>query len=162
MCYFSFDLAVKDGRLCQEPVVSSKAVYSSEVSDRLEDRAVTGVITVNATKLQEFSMKIRSGGDNFTSIALKNGEWVFDRSNSGEAIIGVEKDADSLNGIRRMPFSGNDEVTLTIVMDEFSVEIFEDGRSMSSTVYPPMGADGIELCVKADSCQYERSDIIIK
>ena len=74
MCYFSFDLAVKDGRLCQEPVVSSKAVYSSEVSDRLEDRAVTGVITVNATKLQELSMKIRSGGDNFTSIALKNGE----------------------------------------------------------------------------------------
>ena len=156
------EVFIKDGRLCQEPVVSSKAVYSSEVSDRLEDKAVTGVITVNATKLQELSMKIRSGGDNFTSIALKNGEWVFDRSSSGEAIIGVEGDADSLNGIRRMPFSGNDEVTLTIVMDEFSVEIFEDGRSMSSTIYPPMGADGIELCVKADICKYERSDIIIK
>ena len=90
---------------------------------------------------------------------MQNGEWVFDRSKSGEAIIGVEKDEDSLNGIRRMPFSGKKEVTLTIVMDDFSVEIFEDGRALSSTIYPLDDADSLELIVKAKECQYERADV---
>ena len=152
-------VSIKDGRLYQEPAVNSEPVYEADVCDRLCDRAVTGVVTVKATNLRDLSIKLRSNGENYTSMALVDGEWVFDRSKSGEAIVGAEKDADSLNGIRRMPYSGNDDVTLTIVMDEFSVEIFEDGRALSSTIYPPVGADGIELCVKADSCHYERSDI---
>ena len=152
-------VSIKDGRLYQEPAVNSEPVYEADVCDRLCDRAVTGVVTVKATNLRELSIKLRSNGENYTSMALIDGEWVFDRSKSGEAIVGAEKDADSLNGIRRMPYSGNDDVTLTIVMDEFSVEIFEDGRALSSTIYPPVGADGIEICVKADSCHYERSDI---
>ena len=152
-------VSIKDGRLYQQPAVNSQLVYEADVCDRLCDRAVTGVVSVKATNLRELSIKLRSNGENYTSMALVDGEWVFDRSKSGEAIVGAEKDADSLNGIRRMPYSGNDDVTLTIVMDEFSVEIFEDGRALSSTIYPPVGADGIELCVKADSCHYERSDI---
>ena len=152
-------VSIKDGRLYQEPAVNSEPVYEADVCDRLCDRAVTGVVSVKATNLRDLSIKLRSNGENYTSMALVDGEWVFDRSKSGEAIVGAEKDADSLNGIRRMPYSGNDDVTLTIVMDEFSVEIFEDGRALSSTFYPPVGADGIELCVKADSCHYERSDI---
>ena len=152
-------VSIKDGRLYQEPAVNSEPVYEADVCDRLCDRAVTGVVSVKATNLRELSIKLRSNGENYTSMALVDGEWVFDRSKSGEAIVGAEKDADSLNGIRRMPYSGNDDVILTIVMDEFSVEIFEDGRALSSTVYPPAFADGIELCVKADSCHYERSYI---
>ena len=152
-------VSIKDGRLYQQPAVNSEPVYEADVCDRLCDRAVTGVVTVKATNLRDLSIKLRSNGENYTSMALVDDEWVFDRSKSGEAIVGAEKDADSLNGIRRMPYSGNDDVTLTIVMDEFSVEIFEDGRALSSTIYPPVGADGIELCVKADSCHYERSDI---
>ena len=152
-------VSIKDGRLYQQPAVNSQLVYEADVCDRLCDRAVTGVVSVKATNLRELSIKLRSNGENYTSMALVDGEWVFDRSKSGEAIVGAEKDADSLNGIRRMPYSGNDDVILTIVMDEFSVEIFEDGRALSSTIYPPVGADGIELCVKADSCHYERSDI---
>jgi len=46
-------------------------------------------------------------------------------------------------------------------MDDYSVEIFEDGRAMSSTIYPPEGADSLELTVKAKNWQYERADIII-
>ena len=53
-------------------------------------------------------------------------------------------------------------MTLTLVMDDFSVEIFEDGRSLTSTVYPPEGADGFELTVKAEKCLYERADIVMK
>ena len=111
---------------------------------------------------EDIEIKMRSDGSNFTGLTLKNDEWVFDRSKSGEAIIGVEKDSDSLNGIRRMPISGREEVTLTIVMDDYSVEIFEGGRTLTSTIYPPEDADGLELTVKAKSCQYERAEIILK
>ena len=153
---------VNNGTLYQEPVVNCSGVYKSDVSDKLEDNVVKGVITVNATNLEGFTLKMRSDGTHYTELTLNNGEWVFDRSKSGEEIIGAEKDADSLNGIRRMPCSNKGKMTVTIVMDEFSVEIFEGGRALSSTIYPPVGASGLELSVRADSCQYERAEIVYK
>ena len=155
-------VSVKNGRLYQEPIVNCTEAYKSAVIDRLFDTVKLGVITIKATELEAFELKMRSNGEAYTSLTLKDGKWVFDRSKSGEAIVGVEKDEDSLNGIRRMPFSGNEETTITIVMDEFSVEIFEDGRALSSTIYPPEDANGLELTVKATSCQYERADINLK
>ena len=152
-------LSVKDGRLHQKPSVNASEVYNTIVTDSLSDKITCGVVTIKATDLESLDVKMRSNGDNFTSLTLVNGEWVFDRSKSGEEIKGAEKDADSVNGIRRMPYSGNKETTLTIVMDEFSVEIFEDGRVLSSTVYPPVGADGLELSVKAKDCHYSRAEI---
>ena len=161
MLTVSKDVSVKDGRFCQAPVVSCRKVYEADGCDRVNDRAVRGVITVKATSLESLEIKMRSDGTSYTELTLNGDEWVFNRSRSGEKIVGVEKDPDSLNGIRRMPFSGNKDVTLTIVMDDFSVEIFEDGRVLSSTVYPPEGADGIELTVKAESWHYERADILL-
>ncbi len=155
-------LSVKDGRFYQEPVVNCEKVYEATVCDRLEDKALRGVITVKATDLESLVIRMRDDGTNYTELALKDGEWVFDRSRSGEAIVGAEKDSDSISGIRRMPASGNKEVTLTIVMDDFSVEIFEDGRALSSTIYPPEGAEGIVLTVKAESCRYERAGVVLK
>ena len=152
-------VSIKEGRLYQEPIVNCSKVFETTVCESLEDKAKNGVITIKATNLEGFELKIRSNGENYTSLILKDGEWVFDRSKSGEAINGAEKDSDSINGIRRMPFSGKDEVTVTIVIDEFSVEIFEDGRALSSTIYPPECADGLELTVKADACEYIRADI---
>ncbi len=155
-------VSVKDGRLYQEPLVNCAEVLNTAVKDSINDKVEKGVITIKATNLEGFAIKMRSNGVNYTALTLKDGEWVFDRSKSGEAIVGAEKDPDSLNGIRRMPCSGNKEITLTIVMDEFSVEIFEDGRVLSSSIYPPADADGLELTVKAESCQYERADVILK
>ncbi len=155
-------VSVRDGRLYQEPIVNSTEVYKTEVSERLEDKVKVGVITVEATSLEALTLKLRSGGDSFTSLTLSGNEWVLDRSKSGEAIVGVEKDEDSLKGIRRMPFSGKSAVTLTVVMDEFSVEIFEDGISLTSTIYPPEGADSLELTVKAEGCVYRRADVTLK
>ena len=153
------DLSVKDGRLCQEPAVKANEVFNQAVTDKLSDNVTCGVVTIKATDLESLDLKMRSAGDSFTSLALVNGEWVFDRSKSGEEIRGAEKDTDSVNGIRRMPYSGKKEITLTIVMDEFSVEIFEDGRVLSSTIYPPLGADGLELTVKTKDCHYTKADI---
>ena len=154
-------ISVKDERLFQEPVVSCAQVYRTNVSDTFSDKLVRGVVTVKASELKDIEIKMRSNGNSYTSLSLKNGEWVFDRSKSGEPIVGVEKDPDSINGIRRMPYSGRSEIALTIVMDDFSIEIFEDGRSLTSTVYPPSDADGLEITVKATSCIYERADVNI-
>lgn len=153
---------IKNGRLYQEPVVNCNEVFTTVVSDKLEDKVVKGVITIKATNLEDLELKLRSNGENYTKLSLSEGNWIFDRSKSGEAIQGAEKDEDSINGIRRMPFSNKEEVTITVVIDEFSVEIFEDGRALSSTIYPPFDANRIELSVKADNCQYDRADIILK
>lgn len=154
---------VKDGRLCQVPLVNTAepAVSLTGGAEPIRDNVKVGVVTVRARGLEGLEVKMRSGGGNYTSLVLKDGEWVFDRSRSGEAITGAEKNEDSINGIRRMPFSGADEVILTLVMDEFSVEIFEGGRAMSSTVYPPEGADSLEITAKAASWQYEREDVLL-
>ena len=156
------EISFMDGRLCQTPIVSCTEEYKTNVCDRLEDRLAKGVIRIKATDLQELGIKLRSNGENYTELYLNGNEWVFNRSKSGEGIVGAEKDTDSVNGIRRMPYSGNNEMTLTIVIDEFSVEIFEDGRAMTSTIYPPFDADGFELTVKAESCQYERAGVVLK
>ena len=156
------EISVKGGRLYQEPIVNCGKALEATVCDKLEDKVTKGIITVKAKNLESLDIKMRSNGENYTSLTLKDGEWVFDRSKSGETIIGAEKDPDSLNGIRRMPCSGKKDLTVTIVMDEFSVEIFEDGRAMTSSIYPPSDADGFELSVKAESCRYERRDVILK
>ena len=154
------NVSIKDGRFYQEPIVNCTEVYKTTVSDKLEDKLSVGVVKIKATDLESISIKMRSNGTNYTELYCDGKEWVFNRSGSGESIVGAERDSDSVNGIRRMPYSAKKETTITIVMDEFSVEIFEDGRVMTSTIYPPADADGFELTIKAESCQYERADII--
>ncbi len=156
------DVSVKDGRLCQTPALATTEVYTKEVIDTLSDKVVRGVITIKATELHSLSLKLRSNGESYTTLTLIGDEWVFSRQNSGEQIEGVERDPDSLSGIRRMPYSGKADVTLTIVMDDYSLEIFEDGRAMSSTIYPPEGADTLTLSVKAAACTYSRADVKLK
>ena len=151
---------IEDGRLQQEPIVNCNEALKTTVEDNFVDKVVCGVVTIKATKLEALDIKMRSNGESYTRLTLNNSEWVFDRSKSGEKIQGAEKDEDSLNGIRRMPCSNKEELTLTIVMDEFSVEIFENGRALSSTIYPPFDGNYFEITVKADKCQYERADII--
>ena len=58
-----------------------------------------------------------------------------------------------------MPFSGNESTELILVMDEFSLEIFENGNALSSTLYAREDACEICLSVDADSCVYCRERI---
>ena len=130
-----------------------------QVDGSLQDNAVSGVLRIQAKGLKGLTLRLRAKGEQYTEFALKEGEWVFDRSKAGEAIVGVEKDADSLAGIRRMPLSDSDEICLTVVLDTFSVEIFEGGKALSSTIYPDLDADGIQLTVDATECTYIREII---
>ena len=151
---------VKDGRLYQTLAIQGKEVLRKNVNGVLTDKATTGILRIQAKDLKGLSLQLRQKGDTVTKLTIVDGEWVFDRSQSGEKITGVEKDSDSLAGIRRMP-KGKGKITeLTIVMDTFSVEIFEDGNVLSSTVYPDLDADGITLSVEAEQCTYVREEIL--
>lgn len=134
-------------------------VAPSAVTDKLTDKAIIGIIEIEAEALEGFEIRLRESGENVTSVKLVDGFWVFDRSKSGEPIVGAEKDEYSLSGIRRMPYTPRGKTTVSIVLDKYSVEFFENGRVMSSTVYPPDGADKIELSVKAGKCVYTRYEI---
>ena len=153
-------LEVRDGELRQSPIVSADKVYEKEVCGSLTDNIKIGVVRINAKNLKAFDLRLRKKGDAYTGFYLKDGQWIFDRSRSGEKIDGKESDADSLAGIRRMPSDGCAETELTVVLDEFSVEIFVNGKALSSTVYPDTDADGLELKVKADKCTVSRFEVV--
>ena len=150
---------VENGRLYQEPIVKTTNKIKKTVNGELTDQVSIGVLTIKATALDEFSLKFRDNGENYTLLTLDGDKWIFDRAKSGEEIKGVENDEDSLAGIRRMPRSNREETTLTVVMDKYSVEIFEDGRSLSSTIYPPEDATCLTLKVKAKSCTYTKENV---
>lgn len=153
-------LEVRDGELRQSPIVSADKVYEKEVCGSLTDNIKIGVVRINAKNLKAFDLRLRKKGDAYTGFYLKDGQWIFDRSRSGEKIDGKESDADSLAGIRRMPSDGCAETEITVVLDEFSVEIFVNGKALSSTVYPDTDADGLELKVKSDKCTVSRFEVV--
>lgn len=152
-------LEIKNGGLWQTPVVSAQKVFEKEIDGTFTDKIKIGMININAKNLKTFNLYLRKKKDMFTSFCLKDGEWVFDRSRSGELIEGKERDADSLAGIRRMPFDNCADTEIIVVLDEFSAEIFVNGKSLSSTIYPDPDADGLELEVKADECLLRRFDV---
>ena len=51
-------------------------------------------------------------------------------------------------------------VSLTVVMDSYSVEVFANGRALTSTVYPDTDADGIVFEADAAECTYTRVELV--
>jgi len=147
---------IKNGEFYQTPVVSGKIALKESVKNNFTDLAQTGILKIDATNLKEFSLKLRKKGDNYALLKLENQQWIFDRSKAGEEIKGVETDELSLSGIRVMPCDNQSKQGITIVMDLFSVEIFINGKSLTSTIYPDLDSNGVELEVVADLCDYER------
>lgn len=152
-------LEIRDGELWQTPVLAAREVYKKDIEGKFGDRIKTGVVKVVADNLQSFCLRLRKKGEMFTQFSLGDGEWVFDRSRSGEEIKGKETDSDSLAGIRRMPYVRSRRTEVIIVMDEFSVELFVNGKALSATIYPDLDADGFELDVGASACTVERFDV---
>ena len=152
-------LEVVREELHQTPVIQGETVKEAVDVKSIVDDAKIGVLRIQAKNLRSLRLALRKKGESQAELALKDGEFIFDRSKVGEEITGVEKDEDSLNGIRRMPFSGRENVELTVVMDEFSVEIFENGKVLSSTIYPDQDATEICLTVDAQECVYRRESL---
>ena len=142
---------VINGELYQVPVLPQGKVEKHIVKDHFIDHSRVGFYKIELDNLESFLLKVRKGAEHETIFKLKNNEWVFDRSHSGEAIKGKETDEDSLAQVRRMPYIPNTHHEIYLVLDEFSVEIFVDGKSMTSLIYPDLTDDLLDLQIKADN-----------
>ena len=140
-------IAVVDNELIQTPILPNRVEYTKEIKNSYIERVKVGFYKLELSDIKSFSLDIRKGEKHSTTLKLINNEWVFDRSNSGEKIIGKETDQDSSNGIRRMPYQNKLDHTLYIVLDEFSIELFIDGKSLTSLTYPDDIDDILELKV---------------
>lgn len=149
-------MEVRGGALWQEPAVKLKEVCRREFSDSLSDRIKVGAVRIKAKGLEQLCVLMRKKGGSYAELRLCGGEWVFDRSRAGESISGEEKDEDSANGVRRMPCAAGGGNEIMIVLDEFSAEIFADGRALSATMYPEPDADGLEIRIRAKESLYIR------
>ncbi len=145
--------------LIQTPVYDAKKICEKSVKGKLLDHISAGAIRLDIKDLRAFDLKMRKSGDEYARFTLAGNEWVFDRSHAGARIVGVEEDDDSLAGIRRMPYRKSETDTVEIVFDLFSVEIFVNGKALSSTLYPDPSADTLELAIDCDGCTYSRYEI---
>ena len=150
----------RNGKLYQEPICEGVQVEEKCNFTHLSDTFAVGKITLDAQELKGLSIKLRKKGESYASFDLQDGVWVFNRSQCGKQITVSETDEDSLNGIRRMPFAGGENVRVEIVSDLYSLEIFVDGMAMSSTVYPDRDADGLEIAVDAKTCVYKKFNVL--
>ncbi len=145
--------------LVQTPIYTAKKVCEKSVKGKLTDNISVGAVRFELNGLRAFDLKMRKSGDEYAEFTLSGNEWVFNRSRCGAQIVGAEEDDDSLAGIRRMPYRYAQTDTVEIVFDLFSVEIFVNGKALSSTLYPAPSADGLELTVDCNSCTYTRYEI---
>ena len=149
-------IRIENGRLIQTPVLPPHEEVVDITDGHYLEHNKYGFYKLEVENLKFLSIIFRKGKEHQTSLTFNDKEWVFDRSKSGITITGKEKDEDSLNGIRRMPCIENSYHEIYFVLDEFSVEIFIDGLSLTSTIYPDLDDDLLDICVKADSYKLSR------
>ena len=149
-------LEIRNNDLYQTPVLPNGKVEQVNVKDLFVDHVRTSFYKLEIDGLESLSLKLRAGKQHQTTFVLKGDEWVFDRSRSGEEIKGNETDDDSLHGIRRMPYVNGNHHEIFIVLDEFSVELFVDGKSLTSLIYPDLEDDVLELKIHANNAVLHR------
>ena len=142
-------LEVINNELYQTPVLPNGKIEKHVINDEFIDHITVGFYKLEIDELSSFLLRARTGKNNETVFKLENNEWIFDRSKAGEQIQGCEKDEDSLKQIRRMPYLKKEHHEIYLVLDEFSIELFVDGKSLTSLIYPEETADLLELKVTA-------------
>lgn len=151
---------IENGSILQEPIVSAAEIVRTEVKNSFTDRAKIGVIDIDLKNPEKFILSLRKKENITTDFILDGSEWILDKRRSGEVFPDNGKETDSGAVVRRMPSDSSENIRIAVVMDEFSIEIFVNGKSLTSTLFTDEDADGIELVVKADSCIYTRSEIV--
>lgn len=142
----------RNGRLWQTPIVNgtedrdfSGEIFSGELK--------AGVLHFEIENMKGFFAKLKVSSAGYASLTFENGMAVFDRSNCSEKICGTERDKDSENGIRKMPVNLEKTSIIDIAVDLFSIEIFVNGRALSSVVCNGLNADKYDINVVSDGCK---------
>lgn len=150
-------IEVVDGKLMQEPVWDYSNKEEKSINGLVKDTFKLGAIKLEIKNLKSLELLLRKKDNQYFKVTLNGDELVFDRSCAGEKIVGVEKDEDSLNGIRRMPVENLNNINMEIIFDEFSLEFFVNGLSATFSLFPEINSDGLEINIDADSCNYIKS-----
>ena len=144
-------IEIKKNELYQTPVLPKNKIAQNVMNGHFLDDVRVGFYKIEIDDLKSFDLKVRKGQNHETTFKLVDNEWIFDRSQSGEPIIGCEKDDDSLKQIRRMPYIESKHHEIYLVLDEFSFEIFVDGKSLTSLIYPDLEDDLLDLKITASN-----------
>lgn len=142
-------ITIENGKMRQKPVIFGELKGETTISGVYNNRLSVGTLELKVKDLEALSINLREGENEVTKFYLKNNEFFFDRSHSGKPITGLEEDELSKAGIRKMPYFKQEEDTIYIVMDKYSIELFVNGISMTNTVYPQENSDRFEINVKA-------------
>ena len=143
---------VVDNLLLQTPVIYG-TLKEEIATNKYSTHIVSGTVVLEIDNLEELDVKLRKGTNGEeTRFYLKNNEFYFDRSASGEKITGEEKDNLSLSGIRKMPYLKKDKTMIYFVLDKYSIEIFVNGISMSNVIYPQDDSDLLIIDTKSNKC----------
>ena len=146
-------VSVENGKLLQKPVIFGKLSEKTALFGTYKSHITVGTLELEVENLNNLEINLRQGEDQVTKFYLDGNDFVFDRSKSGEALGGLEKDELSLKGIRKMPYEKKEKDIIYIVMDKYSVEIFVNGISMSNVVYPKESSDGVEIKIGAKTAE---------
>ena len=146
---------IEDGLMLQTPVIYGELDKSLSIKKTYEDHLTVGTLVLEVVGLESISINLREGNNEVTKFYLKDNEFYFDRSKSGETITGEEKDELSLIGIRKMPYRKKGKDIIYIVMDKYSVEIFVNGISMSNTIYPNDKSEIFKIDVAATKAKLD-------
>ena len=142
-------ITVENGLMLQKPVIYGDLRKNIQLEKEYKDKLVVGTLHLEIENLKSLSINLREGKEEVTKFYLKNNEFFFDRSKSGELITGSEKDELSLKGIRKMPYRKQEKDEIYIVMDKYSVEIFVNGISMTNTIYPSENSEHLSINIDA-------------
>lgn len=148
---------ISNGVLLQIPVWNYENQEVISIDGSTNFKFKYGAIKMKVFNLKSLEIKLRKKDNQYFNVVLGNKELIFDRSRSGEAIVGIEKDDDSINGIRRMPLVDLDNVEIEIIMDEFSIEFFVNGLAATFLVYPDIDADDVEINIDCGQCILSKS-----
>ena len=172
------ELTVEDGWLIQRPVRELAAccqnpVRRDSLSAENESVSVEGLsgtvlklrFTLEPGTAQRSGVKLFCGGEHETLLCYdrETGLLVFDRSRSGLAFTGADKDVN----VRVMELGQRDKIELELYLDVCSAEVFVDGgrHAMTGNVYPDLdGDDGIRFFAeggKAGFAGVEKYDIVV-
>jgi beta-fructofuranosidase len=160
------ELSVRDGRLYQNPISEIDTMYLNTIIHRdvriggAEDVSLDGIygrcmdLTVkvrpgDADKIfHRFSIRFAKKGKLRTSVSFRPHEKTvkIDRKYSGSCRAIVHQ--------RRclVPESAGGEITLRLILDRFSVEVFiNDGRyAMTASIFTDLDAEGISFYADGD------------
>ncbi len=149
-------LEIKDGKLIQKPFLLKEDEFVEiPFAKNQKIYCRSGIIHLSLKELESLEMRFYEDEEKYAKLNLIGNELVFDRSKCEEVSF-KETDANSLAKIRRMPIdSAKKEHESYLVVDNSSVEIFFDGKVLSSLLATSLSSGFIEIDVSAKDGKIE-------